>query len=239
MTMISEKRNPFDRINLATVIKITDFNWYSHSAGDNPYIQISINGLVLCGTGEVLDANIQDSAPHGDYEKVNELVTLYTPRSLHWVESYRFSFTDEALFFHHPTNTHLVDAEDIAEINYFFNVNIPSDSGPQKQPEKITTSNVCPDLDKHSVVISGSLEHVDTALTKKGKKMAFARLHDENGFIDLIIFTNVYDDYEKTVSKGCNVSVTGILDVSESSAYLIPERFEVNKEIPTQANLFR
>ena len=238
MTMISEKCNPLDRINLATVIRITNFNWYSHSAGDNPYIQISINGLVLCGTGEVLDANIQDSAEYGDYEKVNELRSLYVPGSFHWVESKTFYFMNEELFFYHPTITHTVVPEDVEEINHFFK-NIPSDSGPKKQPEKITTSNVCPDMDKHSVVMSGSLEHLKTTSTKKGKKMAFAKLHDENGFIDLIIFANVYDDYEKTISKGCNVGVTGILDVSEDSAYLIPERFEVNKEISTQTNLFR
>jgi len=231
MAMTSEKRSTLDRINLVTVIKVTDFNWYSHSAGDNPYIQISINGLVLCGTGDVLYANIQDAAEYGDYEKVNELMSLYTPESFHWVESKTFYFMNEELFFYHPTITHPVVAEDIEEINHFFK-NIPSNTGPQKQPEKITTSNVCPDMDKHSVIMSGSLEHLRTTSTKTGKKMAFAKLHDKNGFIDLIIFANVYDDYEKTISKGCNVSVTGIIDVSEDSVYLIPERFEVNKVIP-------
>ena len=228
MTMISGKRKPFDRIHLATVIKVTDCNWYSHSEGDNPYIQISINGLVLCGTGDVLYANIQDSAEHGDYEKVNELMSLYTPGSLHWVESHTFHFMEGDIFFYHPTNTHPVVAEDVGEINKFFLRKLSSDCEPQKHPEhlRINTSNVCPDLDNNTVVMSGSLEHVKTSCTKKGGKMASARLHDEYGIIDLIIFANVYEDYEKTISKDGNIIVTGRLDVSESSAYLIPESFE-------------
>jgi len=226
--MISEKRNPLDRINMVTIIKITDCNWYSHSEGDNPYIQISINGLVLCGTGDVLSANIQDSAEYGDYEKVNELLILYTPGSLHWIESHRFCFMNEDIFLYHPTNTHKVIAEDVEEINKLFLRKLPSDCETQKQSKylKITTSNVCPDLNNSAVVMSGFLEHVKTFSTKKGGKMASARLHDENGIIDLVIFANVYENYEKIISKDGNIIVTGRLDVSESKAYLIPERFE-------------
>jgi DNA polymerase III alpha subunit len=56
--------------------------------------------------------------------------------------------------------------------------------------------------------------------------MAFARLRDDNGVIDLIIFANVYENYEKAISKDSNIIVTGKLDVSESAAYLIPQSFE-------------
>ena len=228
MTMIPGKRNPFDRIHLATAIKITDFDWYSHSEGDNPYFQISINGLVLTGTGDALHANIQDSAEYGNYEKVNELMILYTPGSLHWVESHAFHFMEEDIFFYHPTNTHPVATEDVEEINRFFLRKFHSDREPQKQPKhlKINTSNVCPDMDNNTVVMSGFLEHVKNFFTKKGEKMASARLRDDNGTIDLIIFSNVYDGYEETISKGSKIIATGKLDVSEGAAFLIPERFE-------------
>ena len=228
MAMISEKRNPLDRINLVTVIKITDCNWYSHSEGDNPYIQISINGLVLCGTGDVLYANIQDSAQYGDYENVNELLSLYKTGSLHWIESHTFCFMNEDIFFYHPTNTHPVVAEDVEEINKFFLRKLPSDCEPQMLPEqlRITTSNVCQDMDNNTVVMSGVLEHVKTSYTNSGKKMAFARLRDDNGVIDLIIFANVYENYEKAISDDANIIVTGKLDVSEGAAFLIPEIFE-------------
>ena len=56
--------------------------------------------------------------------------------------------------------------------------------------------------------------------------MASARLRDDNGTIDLIIFSNVYDGYEETISKGSKIIATGKLDVSEGAAFLIPERFE-------------
>ena len=228
MTMISGKRNPFDRIHLATVIKVTDCNWYSHSEGDNPYIQISINGLMLDGTGDALHANIQDSAGYGDYGKVNELVKIYTSGSLHWIESNSFHFIEGEVLFYSMINIYPVVAEDVEEINKFFLRKQPSDCEHQKQTEylRIYTSNVCPDLDGNTVIMSGFLEHVKNSYTNSGKKMAFARLRDDNGVIDLIIFANVYEDYEKTISKDGNIIVTGRLDVSESSAYLIPESFE-------------
>jgi len=228
MTMISGKRKPFDRIHLATVIKVTDCNWYSHSEGDNPYIQISINGLMLDGTGDALHANIQASAGYGDYGMVNELVKIYTPGSLHWIESNSFHFMEGEVLFYSMINIYPVVVEDVEEINKFFLQKQPSDCKTQKQTEhlKINTSDVCPDLDSRAVVMSGFLEHDKNSFTKKGEKMASARLCDDNGTIDLIIFPNVYDDYEKTLSKDTNIIVTGRLDVSEGAAFLIPERFE-------------
>jgi DNA polymerase III alpha subunit len=229
MAMISKKSNPLDRINLVTIIKIIDFNWYSHSEGDNPYIQISINGLVLTGTGDALHANIQDSAGYGDYEKVNELMSLYTPESMHWIESNSFHFMEGEVLFYSLMNIHPVVTEDVEKINRCFLQKFHSDREPQKQQDilKITTSNVCPDMDNNTVVMSGVLEHVKTSYTNSGKKMAFARLRDDNGVIDLIIFANAYENYEKAISKDGNIIVAGKLDVSESAAYLIPESFEI------------
>ncbi len=229
MAMISEKSNPLDRINLVTIIKIIDFNWYSHSEGDNPYIQISINGLVLTGTGDALHANIQDSAGYGEYEKVNELMGLYTPESMHWIESNSFHFMEGEVLFYSLINIHPIVTEDVEEINKFFLRKQPSDCETQKQTEhlKISTLDVCPDLDNRAVVMSGFLEHVKNSFTKNGEKMASARLHDENATIDLVIFANVYENYEQAISKGGNIIVTGKLDVSESAAFLIPERFEI------------
>ena len=105
LNMIFEKRDPSEGINLMTVIKITDFNWCSHADCDNPYLQISIDGLVLDGTGEAMPAHIEDSIGYDDSVKVDELVRLYTPGSLHWVESHTFHFMEGELFFWHPTKT--------------------------------------------------------------------------------------------------------------------------------------
>jgi hypothetical protein len=183
---------------------------------------------MLDGTGDALHANIQDSAGYGDYGKVNELVKIYTPGSLHWIESNSFHFMEGEVLFYSMINIYPVVAEDVEEINKFFLRKIPSDCEPQKHPEhlRITTSNVCTDLDNNTVVMSGFLEHVKNSYTNSGKKMAFARLRDDNGVIDLIIFANVYENYEKAISKDSNIIVTGKLDVSESAAYLIPQSFE-------------
>lgn len=224
MDIISEKRNPSERINLVTIIKIIDCNWYSHSACDNPYIQISINGLVLDGTKDTMHANIQDSAEYDDFIKVDELMSLYTPGSLHWVESHAFHLAEGEVCFYRA-DTRPVNAEDLEVINKLFTI-----VKPQKRPEPliITTSNIDRDMDKLTVVMSGCLEHVNTSCTKRGRKMTTAKLHDQNGNIDLVIFPNVYEDYEKILLQKGKINVTGRLDVSENSSYLIPERFELS-----------
>ena len=229
--MISEKRDPLERIRLATVFKITSLYWCFHSECDNPYIQISINGLVLDGTGDAVPANIENSLEPDDYEKINDFVRIYTSGSLHWLESQAFHFMEGTLFFWHPTIMCPIASEDVGEIERFSLRRSPSNCEPQKAPDHliITTANVCRDMDNRSVVMSGSLEHIKTSFTKRGRKMATARLHDQNGNIDLIIYPNVYKNYEKTLLKEGKLTVTGRLDVSESSSYLIPESFELSE----------
>ena len=64
-------------------------------------------------------ANIDDSAEYGDDKRVKELVSLYTPKSLHWIESQIFHIADE-LSFYQPTKTLPVTAEDVEEIERLF-----------------------------------------------------------------------------------------------------------------------
>jgi len=186
---------------------------------------------VLDGTGDVVPAHIEDSEGYDDYIKVDELVRLYMPGSLHWIESHTFHFMEGELCFWHPTRTHPVAAEDIKGIERFFLRESPSNCEPQKQTGHriITTSNVCQDMDNHTVVMSGVIEHIHISCTKRGRKMATARLRDPNGIIDLIIYPDVYENYEKTLSKKGKFTVTGRIDVSEISFYFIPDSFELSE----------
>jgi hypothetical protein len=228
MNIISEKYNPLDRIKIVTVIKITDFDWYAHSKCDYPYIQISIDGLVLDGTGEVADANIQDAVGCEDYDRLNELMAIYKPGSLHWLEGHTFWLTEGKLIFLQRPNTCPAAIEEIEDINRSFSQMSTSDheTHDEAEPTIMNDLNVSRDMDNCTVTMSGRLERLRITHTKIGRKMATARLCDRDTHIDLIIFPDVYRDYEKFLLSEDKISITGMINVSESSSYLIPQKFE-------------
>jgi len=227
--MISEKHDPKDRIKLVTIIKIMNCNVYHHYQEGKPYVQISTNVEILDGAGGTEFACIEESASYDDHKTVSDLVSLYTPGSLFWVECQAFSFNESGLTLYNPEIIQPLATEDIDGINRFFLHRFPSDREPQEQTDsvEITTSDVSQDMDNCTVVMSGFLEHLETVFIRSGRKMAYARLHDENNKIDLIIFANVFEDYEKALLYRSKVVVTGRLDVSVFSSYLIPERFDL------------
>jgi hypothetical protein len=226
--MIFEKHDPTDRIKLVTIIKITNCNVYHHYQEGKPYVQISTNVEILDGAGGTKFACIEESASYDDHKTVRDLVSLYTHGSLFWVECQAFSFNESGLTLYNPETIQPLATEDIDEINQFFLHRFPSDREPQEQTDlgEITTSDVNQDMDNCRAIMSGYLEHLETVFIRSGRKMAYAKFHDENNKIDLIIFANVFEDYEKALLSKNKIVVTGRLDVSEYSSYLIPERFD-------------
>ena len=61
----------------------------------------------------------------------------------------------------------------------------------------------------------GVLTEFKTKRTKNGRSMAFATLEDESGSIELIIFPNVLNNAEATLSKGSIICVEGHADVED------------------------
>lgn len=223
---------PSKSIKLITIIKITECDLFYHE-GENPYTQISISGLALDGTGDVVYATINDSADYGDDKRVKEFVSLYTPGSLHWVESQAFHWSGDELYFYYIEKSLPVADEDSEEIEKLFARNPTTENEPEMSPDesiiRIKASHVGKDMHDRIVVMSGLLEHIETGRSKRGLEMAFARLHDKSGYIDLIIFPSHYEVYEQFLLLKTTVNVTGKLSVSEDSSYLLPDKFELSR----------
>ena len=107
------------QIKLITIMKVSNFNWFSHSECANPYIQIYIGGLVLDGTGEPVPADIEDSVEFGNYGRLSELMDIYVPGSLHLLESNKFWIMDRHIIFY-DYHTRSLDVQDVEEINHYF-----------------------------------------------------------------------------------------------------------------------
>lgn len=119
MEIISQKHKPLEHIKLVTIIKIAGCDVCYHE-GENPYTQISISGLVLDGFGDVVQANIEDSAEYGDDKRVRELVSIYAPGSLHLIESQIFHFSGDEICFYGLNKILPIAVEDVEKIQNLF-----------------------------------------------------------------------------------------------------------------------
>ena len=65
---------------------------------------------------------------------------------------------------------------------------------------------------KDSVCVWGVLNEFREIITRKGTTMAFVRLEDNTGLIDVVVFSDVYLKYEKTLKSDQPVAVSGVLN---------------------------
>ncbi len=93
---------------------------------------------------------------------------------------------------------------------------------------KITTKDICQDLDHVEVVISGTVSSIKEVLTKSRNKMAYLTLTDNYGSVSVMIFPDVYKKSEKIfLNNNAIFTLYGTLDVSESSTLLIASEIEI------------
>ncbi len=229
MDIISESENILHRVTLVTVIKITGCDLFYHETSE-PYVQFSVDGLALDGLGYVAPAHIEDSASYGDETGISELRDLYSPGALYVIESNVFCLMGGKIYFYNPINIKPVASEHTDKLNTFFATGSMTDGEPGEQHDRGGDSTSCAgqDGDGDSTVISGILEHLRTAFTKSGQKMAFARLKDNESHTELVIFPNIHEEYEEALLAEGMVSIRGRLDVSGESSYFIPEKFDLS-----------
>ena len=82
--------------------------------------------------------------------------------------------------------------------------------------------------------VVGVLEGLRGIVTKKGDPMAFARLEDLSGSMELVIFPRVYDTHREMLSDDNPLLVTAKVDVRNDEAKLIAESIERYK-LPADA----
>lgn len=94
--------------------------------------------------------------------------------------------------------------------------------------------------DKEEVRIGGMVAGLKELMTKKGDRMAFVTLEDLNGFVEMVVFPEIYQAAAELLKSEAPLLVTGTLDVSEESCKLMAQKIvalqEVNLEQTRRVN---
>ena len=85
--------------------------------------------------------------------------------------------------------------------------------------------------EKNTVILAGLVESLRVIKTKKGEQMAFLKLSDESGEIDIIVFPKTYRDYYQILKDGALVFLVGRLEMSKGRKQLIAEKLEEVNEV--------
>ncbi len=94
--------------------------------------------------------------------------------------------------------------------------------------------------DKEEVRVGGMVAGLKELMTKKGDRMAFVTLEDLSGFVEMVVFPEIYQAAEELLKSEAPLLVTGSLDVSEESCKLMAQKIvalqEVNLEQTRRVN---
>ena len=71
--------------------------------------------------------------------------------------------------------------------------------------------------DGQEVRIGGMVTSYTTKFTKSNSRMAFVEFEDLTGSIELVVFPTTYNTYEKLISEGSKICVSGKVDGDEES----------------------
>lgn len=80
------------------------------------------------------------------------------------------------------------------------------------------------------VKVAGLVSGLKEITTKKGERMAFLTLEDMRGFVEVILFPEVFKASQALVQKGEPLLIRGILDVSEDQCKVKAQEIEVLSE---------
>lgn len=83
------------------------------------------------------------------------------------------------------------------------------------------------------VKVAGLVSGLKEITTKKGERMAFLTLEDRRGFVEVILFPEVFKASQEIVRSGEPLLVRGILDVSEDQCKVKAQELQVLEEPAT------
>ncbi|MBN1883152.1 MAG: DNA polymerase III subunit alpha [Deltaproteobacteria bacterium] len=75
--------------------------------------------------------------------------------------------------------------------------------------------------DKETVHMAGIISSVREVMTKKGDRMAFVTLEDLKGMVEVIVFSDVFNEYRDLLVEDNPVLLTGTVDRGEESSKVI------------------
>ncbi len=82
------------------------------------------------------------------------------------------------------------------------------------------------EMDGKVVTLAGTIAHIRTHITKKGAPMAFISLEDLRGFVDLVVFPDVWRQVHEWLEVDAFVAVTGRVDTKRGDTNVLVSRIE-------------
>ena len=79
---------------------------------------------------------------------------------------------------------------------------------------------------KSEVIVGGSIEDIRTIITKKGDEMAFARLADIQGNVELVIFPGTWKKFNDQIRKNEVLFIKGKVDTERSDPKILVDYVE-------------
>ena len=87
---------------------------------------------------------------------------------------------------------------------------------------------------KAKVLVLGLVATMREIITKKGTRMAFARLEDTGGGIELIVFPDTFAQFENVLKSDAPVLVSGVLEKEEGAFKMIAEQIRAADDLIKQ-----
>ncbi|MFZ4403581.1 MAG: DNA polymerase III subunit alpha [Pseudobdellovibrionaceae bacterium] len=84
---------------------------------------------------------------------------------------------------------------------------------------------------KKRVIVSGLIAELREVITKKGTRMAFAKIEDLTGFCEAVIFPDVYARYEQELKQDKALLIGGTLEVEEEQAKVIVDQLSLLDQV--------
>lgn len=86
-----------------------------------------------------------------------------------------------------------------------------------------STADVAERADKEEVRLCGMVSGIKDFVTKKGERMAFVTLEDLSGFVEVVVFPDIYREAAECLHSDQPLLVTGTVEVSEETRKLMPK----------------
>ncbi len=133
------------------------------------------------------------------------------PKILEWPESQKLKMEREAIGFYitgHP----LEDFKDVMQ-------NLAS----------VDTQTIREAADESEVTIAGMVSSIKEIITKKGDRMAFVTLEDLKGYLEVVVFSDVYKNSSNLLKMDEPLLFKGEVDAAEESAKLLATQVSLLK----------
>ncbi|WP_225073559.1 DNA polymerase III subunit alpha [Desulfuromonas sp. CSMB_57] len=94
-----------------------------------------------------------------------------------------------------------------------------------------STAELAERSDKEEVKVCGMVSGIKELMTKKGERMAFVTLEDLSGFVEMVVFPEVYRSAAELLHSDQPLLVSGTLDVAEENRKLMPREIVALQEV--------